>query len=266
MERLDRQRNWLLEDPEQFGKKDSASQWLPSLEEQDYTTNPRRPQTALGRRLRADNQDSRSSTDSKSDRFENPSSFAGNATEDPLSSEAAGDSGRRYGLNPSWSSPSAAVQGSLLDLNGALPDPSRFPSDRASDFGRPGRGLASGLDSYSRERLDRYDRVLSGDEGMERSSSLGDWTERLRQRELRTEVLMPAMRNPAAAPAASALSGEDPGVAATPLARSGLGNPVGGVAAANNPYLPPLKAAEPYESPAAKMLRTPPVQPPRFRP
>lgn len=266
VERLDRQRNWLLEDPENFGKGDSASQWLPNLEEQDYTTNPRRPQTALGRRLKGETQGTRGSTESEGGRFESPAVPGDNDFDDPLGTDAKDDSRSRFGLNPSWSAPRAVTSGGLLDLSAPLPDPSGRFSDRSTGFGRPGRGLSSGLDPFSQERLDRYDRMLSSDESLERSSSLGDSTERMRQRELRTEVLTPAMRNPAAAPPAATLLEEETGSTAAPVTRSGFAGPLPGVAAGNNPYLPPIKTDQPYESPAAKLLRTPPVQPPRFRP
>jgi len=256
IEQLDRRKNWLLDDPERIGKEDSASRWLPDLDEEDYTTNPRRPQTALERRLKGDNQGGSRPLNAGDDSLD--ASLQDEFDSQGRSSEASS----RLDLIPAWTAP-AASQSSLLDLNPAWSGPSLQDAERSLNPARTERMSRAGLDSFSRQRLDRSDRLLTGDGVLERSGSLEDSTERLRDRDLRSDAVNPALRNPKASPLAAALADGQSGPATGVPARSGLAGTLG---AAANPYLPPTKEPEPYVSPAARMLKAPPVQPPRFRP
>jgi len=264
-ERMDRQKNWLLDDPDRIGKSgsQSSSRWLPSLEETDYTTNPKRPQTVLERRLKSNNRET--STAASSDR--NALESSSEARRDLLSgwnsfdSQPESTARRELNASSSWGFPSLLGNGAFGGQSPSSLFPAPFEA-RTLETSRPGRGPTH--DPYARERQERYERVFSGEGFIERSGSLEDSAERLRMREQRTEAWTPALKNPAATPLSAVASPSEGEPLAASASRSGVLGPA--PVTGSNPYLTQAKDPEPYESPAAKMLRTPPVQPPRFRP
>ncbi|MCW5558459.1 MAG: hypothetical protein KIT22_11595 [Verrucomicrobiae bacterium] len=265
IERFDRQRNWLLDDPDRMGKSDSQSRWLPSLEETDYTTDPRRPRTVLERRLRSDNGGATSTA--TSDRRETEDSS--NAPQDAGSGwdlfDSRTESTGRQGLDASWNPSSSSTSGFGNPGFGERSPWSLSPAPaegRMVETSRPGRG--STLDPYARERQERYDRVFSNEGFIGRSSSLENSAEQLRAREQRTDAFSPALKNPAATPISASISSPETESLTDLSSRSRLGG-TSASASAITPYLP-ARDPEPYVSPAARMLHAPPVQPPRFRP
>ena len=111
--------------------------------------------------------------------------------------------------------------------------------------------------------MDRYQRLSGADALGERTTSLAASVDNSRSRESRSEFLGQSMKSSADI-GSGLLPKENPTAAQSPV-RSSLeaSNPRDIVA---NPYAGPPAPPEPYVSPAAKLLRAPPVEPPRFRP
>ncbi|MBL9174755.1 MAG: hypothetical protein JNL10_14555 [Verrucomicrobiales bacterium] len=262
IERIDRKRNWLLDDSPKSGKSPGASLLLESLDNPDYTSNPRRPTTSLERRLKSG---SRASNAGESAAREPSEREAYSESDDHFLGEKPGDpwSLRRNstGLNPL----SAGTATPLLPSY-----QSASPQAPGIDIARPTAsatlGRNAGLDSLSQERLDRYQRLSGTDVLGERTTSLAASVDQSRSRESRSEFLGHSMKSSADAAGGpgSLLPKENPLTAQNPV-RSSLAspNPQGIVA---NPYAGPPAPPEPYVTPAAKLLRAPPVEPPRFRP
>ena len=262
IERIDRKRNWLLDDPSKSSKSPGASLLLESLDNPDYSSNPRRPTTSLERRLKSGARTSNAGESAS--REASPQESYSESDEDPFG-DRQGDPWtlrkNQTGLNPLAAGAAAPI------LQTYKAPVAQNPS---IEFLRPSvsatQGRNAGLDSLSQERLDRYQRLSGADALGERTTSLAASVDNSRSRESRSEFLGQSMKS--SGDIASGVSGllpkENPIAAQNPV-RSSLASPnTQGIVA--NPYAGPPAPPEPYVSPAAKLLRAPPVEPPRFRP
>lgn len=261
IERLDRKKNWLLDDsPTRPGSANGALNLDPAAEI-DYSTNPRRPQTALERRLK------------NGSRTTATEAVEQNARQRAYFDEQGVVGDRNFGLDafsrpttgsalmPAWSGTTALGNGFQAQPSS---EKGTLDSVRTSVSGNLGR--ASGLDSMTQERSERYQRTFGLEDAPERTSSLGATVDQSRTRELRSEImgqLLGAGSDPRTQQASALGRDEAPGVSS--IARASL-DPSAAAGAPANSY-PPLSAPpEPYVSPAAKMMRAAPAEIPRFRP
>lgn len=262
IERIDRKRNWLLDDPSKSSKTPGANLLLESLDNPDYTSNPRRPTTSLERRMKSGTR---------------PSNGGDSASQEPSQRESISESdadpfgdkqGDPWSLRRNQTGLNPLAPGAAAPILQTFPVPvAQAPSVenlRPSVSATLGRN--AGLDSLTQERLDRYQRLSGADALGERTTSLAASVEHSRSRESRSEFLGQSMKSSAdlANGTTGLLPKENPIAAQNPV-RSSLAAPnTQGLVA--NPYAGPPAPPEPYVSPAAKLLHTPPVEPPRFRP
>lgn len=262
IERIDRKRNWLLDDSSKSGKTPGASLLLDSLDNPDYTSNPRRPTTSLERRLKSGNR-TPNAGESAAREPSQRESFS-ESDDDPLG-EKQGDPWslrkNQTGLNPLAAGAAAPILQTYQSPVAQTPSVENLRPSVSATLGRN-----AGLDSLSQERLDRYQRLSGADALGERTTSLAASVDHSRSRESRSEFLGQSMKSSTdLANGANGLLPKENPIAAQNLVRSSLAAPnAQGIVA--NPYAGPPAPPEPYVSPAAKMLHAPPVEPPRFRP
>ncbi len=265
MERLDRKRNFLLDDGVGSQADNQPIGGERAQEEMDLLLTPRKPQTVLEKRLRQGSETPgkeaarRERTDESAEEIDNDLGILDltglGVSNQSKSLDFLGKSGSKSlsALTP-LSAPTESV--SIVNLEDL----------RSSLNTAGGRGL--GLDDLSRQRLERYQQ-LSGDGESLRRGFGSDPTELGRTRELRA-VVVDSYYSPAPAEAAlpKTLPPEaiDPSLDATGGRRPGssLDSLFNGVQA--NPYTPSTTSTTPSISPAAKLLSEPRPQPPRFRP
>ncbi|MBX3734399.1 MAG: hypothetical protein KF791_17625 [Verrucomicrobiae bacterium] len=265
-ERVDRRKNWLLDDDSgrRRDTRTGGSQLLQFLEETDYTENPRKPQTALERRLKSTNRDPAQSDarDERGSRQADEEQWTLEADEmDATAPDSLGGRFGKNGLMPSWNEPS----GTPMKYLGEGPTETPSVADLRLSTGSAA-GRSTGLDVLSQERMERLQRTFGSDDLLDRTASLANSADQFRSRDLRSDfygqTFGPAV--PGSPLPGSTLAPEPTSLLAAP-GRSSLSEPSAlGIVA--NPYLGPPKAPEPHVSPAARMMRAAPVTPPRFRP
>jgi len=261
-ERLDRKRNWLLDDRSGPTKSPGEALLMDSAADLDYSTNPRRPQTALERRLKSGG---RTATTESAEREAWQRAFQ--ADQENLSALESGLDGLgrgtpSSGLSAAWSESAPTGRGLQTSSSVDLAPSQTFRSSLSASQGR-----AAGLDSMTQERMERYQRTFGIEEAAERTSSLGASIDSSRARELRSEVMGQLIRagsDPRSS--ATAALGRDDTIGASTVARSPLASSAAASGIVANPYLGPPTPPPPYVSPAAKMIRAQPTEIPRFRP
>lgn len=262
MERIDRKKNWLLDDSSKSAKTPGASLLLESLDNPDYSSNPRRPTTSLERRLKSGTRTSKTGDPTVQDQSQRESlseaddELLGDKQVDPWSARK-----NQTGLNPLATGVVTPTLQGYQATQALTPAVENLRPTASAVLGRN-----AGLDSLSQERLDRYQRLSGADVLGERTTSLAASVDHSRSRESRSEFLGQSMKTPGDTPTAATglLPKENPLASPSPV-RSTLAAPnAQGIVA--NPYAGPPAPPEPYVSPAAKMLHAPAVEPPRFRP
>lgn len=265
MERLDRKRNFLLDDGAGSQADNQPIGGERAQEEVELLITPRRPQTVLEKRLRQGS--------------ETPGEEAARVERmDESDDEIDNDLGilDLTGLGVSNQSKSLDFRGKASSKSLSALTPLSAPPDsvivvnledlRSSLNTAGGRGL--GLDDLSRQRLERYQQ-LSGDGEDLRRGFGSNPTELGRTRELRAVVVESYYSPPpaeATLPKTLPTEAVDPSLDSTGGRRPGssLDALFNGVQA--NPYTPSASPSTPNISPAAKLLSEPRPQPPRFRP
>jgi hypothetical protein len=261
-ERLDRKKNWLLDDGSGPTKSPGEALLMDSGAELDYSTNPRRPQTALERRLKSG---ARTATTEAAER--DAWQRASQTDQDNSSVLESGLDGfgrgtLSSGLSPLWSE--TAPRGRGLQ---AAPTVDLAPSQNFRSSVSASHSRAAGLDSMTQERMERYQRTFGMEETAERTSSLGASIDSSRARELRSDVMGQLIRA-GSDPRTAATAGlaRDDAIGASTVTRSPLADPGLALGVVANPYLGPPTPPPAYVSPAAKMIRAQPTEIPRFRP
>lgn len=295
-ERLDKKRNFLLTDPSDrkdkgeirsFDKNDSSA-------EETLTVGPRRPRTALERRLRGDseaarNPETRNGPIDDNRRFQesrmadtekaNDSSHRKDRDEDEGDGEETSHDNDKPGeatdltqsfqkqLEPEKSNPLEQRLSKVGVLPGAKtgtesePRPENLRST-SSNLG----GRNSLVDDLSRQRLERYQQVTGGG-GLVRSEPTPESAAFGRGREMRVDAFGPVGVSPAASKPGSGLA--TPGAEGSSLDlranRSGLASPPSTFS------LPTPSAGSsllglPPAAPANRLLRESRPSPPRFQP
>lgn len=261
-ERLDRKRNWLLDDRSGPTKSPGEALLMDSGAELDYTTNPRRPQTALERRLKSGGRTAATEAAERESWQRAYQSDQDNPSILESSLDGLGRGTIGSGLSPAWSE--NAPRGRGLQ---AIPTVDLAPSQNFRSSVSASHSRAAGLDSMTQERMERYQRTFGMEEAAERTSSLGASIDSSRARELRSDVMGQLIQagSDARTSATAGLSRDD-SIGASTVARSSLANPAAASGIVANPYLGPPVPPPPYVSPAAKMIRAQPTEIPRFRP
>lgn len=264
MERLDRKRNFLLDDGVGSQADNQPIGGERAQEEVDLLVVPRKPQTVLEKRLRQGGETPKD----EAARLERMEESADEIDNDLgiLDLTGLGVSNQSKGLDLLGTSDTGSR--SLSALSGATESATivNLEDLRSSLNTAGGRGL--GLDDLSRQRLERYQQ-LSGDGESLRRGFGSDAAELGRTRELRA-VVVDSYYSPtsaeAALPKTLPIETVDPSLDPTGGRRPGnsLDSLFNGVQA--NPYTPGSTPTTPNVSPAAKLLSEPRPQPPRFRP
>jgi hypothetical protein len=264
MERLDRKRNFLLDDGVGSQADNQPIGGERAKEEVELLITPRRPQTVLEKRLRQGSESPKEEA-ARVERMEESSDEIDNEV-GILDLTGLGVSSQSKSLD--FLGTRASNSRSLSALSGPTEIVSivNLEDLRSSLNTAGGRGL--GLDDLSRQRLERYQQ-LSGDGENLRRGFGSDPAELGRTRELRAVVVdsyyAPASAE-AALPKTLPVEPVDPSLDPTGGRRPGssLDALFNGVQA--NPYSPSATPTTPELSPAAKLLSEPRPQPPRFRP
>ncbi|MBN9689836.1 MAG: hypothetical protein J0M24_06330 [Verrucomicrobia bacterium] len=264
MERLDRKRNFLLDDGVASQADNQPIGGERAQEEVELLITPRRPQTVLEKRLRQGSTPAKEETssaermDESADEIDNDLGI--------LDLTGLGVSNQSKNLDPLGTRDTSSRSLSGLNASTETVAIINLEDLRSSLNTAGGRGL--GLDELSRQRLERYQQ-LSGDGESLRRGFGSDPAELGRTRELRA-VVVDSYYSPASAeaslPKTLPIDTADPSLDSTGGRRPGssLDSLFNGVQA--NPYSPSSAPTTPNISPAAKLLSEPRPQPPRFRP
>ena len=263
MERLDRKRNFLLDDGAGSQADNQPIGGERAQEQMNLLLTPRKPQTVLEKRLR---QGSETPVEDAAQRERNEvSSEEIDNDLEILDLTGLGVSTQNKGLDLLGTRDSGSRSLSALSVPTETVSIVTLEDLRSSLNTAGGRGL--GLDDLSRQRLERYQQLSGNGESLRRGFG-SDPAEFGRTRELRSEVV-DSYYSPAPAESSlpkTVLDGPvDPSLDSTGGRRPGssLDSLFNGVQA--NPYTPSTPTT-PSISPAAKLLSEPRPQPPRFRP
>ncbi len=274
MERLDRKRNFLLNDPSSDSNLDNnrLGGSLDQKDQDELHVSPRKPKTALERQLNRGNntiRDQKASTQVNTQNGEEDRSESDNESDSRNSSlSGLGFNSRSRidkGLSGEFLAPHPTEKGIQLGTpSETTVDSGRLEDLRSTLSGNSARN--SGLDSLSRERLERFQQ-LSGDGETLRRGFGTDPVEFGQGRQLRSDAAQSFYSSSSPEkPATKSLGGNtlEPPPADALAARSNplLAAPsVGGFTA----IAPPTPSSPPQASPAAILLRQPRPEPPRFR-